>query len=168
MRLDYRTRATEGRGKTHKKRLISCVIRFRETERRFHDEKHHSAKNQTQRMTSPGEVSEWPLFPLLGQRKPNTCSAGGGPFLSTCVIFLQWSPPTWLIVVIISQWDERVAQGINAASHNTVATVIWASRTPRLFYAAVRVFGCWRLRGGGAIKPQADICTPQLDTEVRG
>lgn len=48
----------EGRGKTHKKRLISCAIRFRETERRFHDEKQRSAKNQTLRMTSPGEVSE--------------------------------------------------------------------------------------------------------------
>lgn len=75
-------------------------------------------------------------------------------------------PHTWLIIVIISQWDRWVVQGIIAARRYGRYSHLGVPHTPA-------VLGCnegvWMsVTGGGATKSEAHICHPQLDTEARG
>ena len=72
----------------------------------------------------------------------------------------------WLIIVIINQWDGWAVQGIIAASHCSRSSHLGAPHSPAVLGCSE---GVWTMAvEGGALKPEAPICPPQLETEARG
>lgn len=72
----------------------------------------------------------------------------------------------WLIIVIINQWDGWAVQGIIAASHCSHSSHLGAPHSPAVLGCSE---GVWMMAMmGGALKPEAHICPPQLETEARG
>lgn len=108
-----------------------------------------------------------PCFSYWDKKNNSTPAQLVGVHTSALVLcdILAVKSHTWLIIVIISQWDGRGAQGIIAASRYGRYGHLGVPHSPAVLGCSE---GVWMLvTGVGAIKPEADICPPQLDTEAR-